>query len=51
MPENILLNENTLKVERENAHALIKGITTIFVAHKDAVSLKKDFYSMPKLIT
>lgn len=53
------INNWTLKVEKENAKAMIEGYkkngirnyVTIFTATEDAVSLKNDFRSLPKLIT
>jgi hypothetical protein len=54
----IKVNKSTLKVERQNAKAMIEGFyknsnlyySTIFTAHKRSISLKYDFKTYPKLI-
>lgn len=59
MTHAIVLNTLSLKVERENALAMIQGFekggrtyhVAIFTAHQDAWSLKKNFRHVPKLIT
>jgi len=53
------LNEQTLKVERENAKAMIEGFdkgadhyhVSIFTAHKQAKSIQMNFKEVPKLLS
>ncbi len=57
----VKLNHQTLKVEKQNAKALIEGFlkksepkrcySSIFTAHLRAVSLQRDFRCVPKLLT
>jgi hypothetical protein len=52
------INEITLKVERQNAKAMVEGFMkdserhyiSIFAASKKSISLKKDFQTFPKLL-
>ena len=56
---SVLINSHTLKVEKENAHAMVDGFwkenklyyVTIFTAHRRATSLRNDFRRTPKLLT
>jgi hypothetical protein len=56
---DIYCNEMTLKVERQNAWAMIEGFrkkdehffVSIFTAHLRAKSIQRDFKQYPKLIT
>jgi len=58
-PPEILLNTQTLKVEKQNAIALTQGFlkeskryySSIFTAHQNSISMQKDFREMPKLLT
>lgn len=59
MGRHVILNSLSLKVERENAKAMIEGYqkggefhnVTIFSAHNNSWSLRNDFRNTPKLIT
>lgn len=59
MSGEYLINSMTLKVEKENAKAMIEGFykgttrhyVTIFVAHENAWSMKGKFRQYPKLLT
>jgi len=59
LPNEVIVNSMTLKVERENASAMIEGFykgttrhyVTIFVAHENAWSMKGKFRQYPKLLT
>lgn len=52
------INEITLKVERQNAKAMVEGFmkdseryyVSIYAASKKSISLKKDFQRFPKLV-
>ena len=56
---SVLINSHTLKVEKENALAMVEGFwkdnqlyyVTIFTAHRRATSLRNDFRQTPKLLT
>ena len=58
-PPEILLNTQTLKVEKQNAIALTQGFlkeskryySSIFTAHQNSISMQKDFREVPKLLT
>ena len=57
--QTLTVNHLTLKVERENAKAMIEGFdkgkdhhfVTIFPAHRDAWSIANDFHDVPKLLS
>lgn len=57
--KKVEINSYTLKVEKENAEAMIEGFwkdgdkyyVTIFTAHKHAKSMENDFRLRPKLLT
>ena len=59
MSQRVTLSKMSLKVEIENAEAMIEGYrkageryhVSIFTAHRRSVSLQNDFRSTPKLIT
>jgi len=57
-PPEILLNTQTLKVEKQNAIALTQGFlkeskryySSIFAAHQNSISMQKKFRQVPKLL-